>query len=429
MAALKKLQAALVEDEQKLFDALHEDLRKSPSESYMTELGIVREDLRHLIKHLPSWIKPQRRKTPLAQFPSKSYELASPYGLALILSPWNYPVQLSLAPLSGALAAGNCAILKPSAFSINTSHVLASIAAKCFAPEHVTVVEGGRMENQDLLAEKFDYIFFTGSAAVGKFVMESAARHLTPVSLELGGKSPCIVDRTAKLPLAAKRLAFGKILNAGQTCVAPDYLLVDKTVKAEFLKLLAAEMNAAFPEKNYENLPKIINEKHFKRVCSLIAKEKVYYGGEHDEATGKIFPTILDNCSLDDPIMQEEIFGPVLPVITYETLSEALGMIKAHPNPLALYLFSEDKDSQDRVLKGVSFGGGCVNDTIIHLATTHMGFGGVGESGMGSYHGKFSFDTFSHIKSIVDKSTLLDLPMRYHPYTKTYDKMIRFFVK
>jgi aldehyde dehydrogenase (NAD+) len=285
------------------------------------------------------------------------------------------------------------------------------------------------MENQDLLAEKFDYIFFTGSAAVGRFVMESAARSLTPVSLELGGKSPCIVDKTAKLALAAKRIAFGKLLNAGQTCVAPDYLLIDKNVKDDFLKLLKAEMDAAFPNGDYGNLPKIINEKHFNRVRNLIDSEKAVYGGGCDEQTGKIMPTILDNVSLGDPVMQEEIFGPVLPVITYETVPEAISLIKEHPTPLALYLFSEDKETQDRFLKSISFGGGCINDTIIHLATTNMGFGGVGESGMGSYHGKFSFDTFSHIKSIVDKSTRLDLPMRYHPYNAKNEKLIRFFIK
>ena len=347
------------------------------------------------------------------------------------MSPWNYPFMLCMEPLIGALAAGNCCVLKPSAYSPATSAVIRELVEACFPPEYVTAVEGGRQENQALLDQKFDYIFFTGGTAVGTEVMTKAARHLTPVTLELGGKSPCIVDKTAKLNLAAKRLAFGKLLNCGQTCVAPDYLLIQREVKEEFLAHLKKWMAAMYGQDPLDNdgYVRMVNEKHFRRVMGLIDPAKVVYGGRGDPETLRIQPTILDGVTPEDPVMQEEIFGPVLPVLTFDTVEEAERFVAQRPHPLALYLFSEDRAVQRHVLHHLSFGGGCVNDTIIHLATSRMGFGGVGQSGMGSYHGKRSFDTFSHRKSIVQKSTWMDLPFRYAPYTPLGSKLLRIFLK
>lgn len=429
LAALQRLQAAIRKNEAKLLDALRADLCKAPMEGYMTEVGIALDELRFAIRHLPKWAKVKSAPTPMAQFHAKSFVMPEPYGLALILAPWNYPLQLCITPLIGAIAAGNCAILKPSAYTPNTGHAVAEMIGEYFDPAYIAVVEGGRAQNRALLTEKFDYIFFTGSVEVGKLVMESAAKHLTPVSLELGGKSPCIVDASADLKLAAKRIAFGKLLNAGQTCVAPDYILVQESVREKFLKALKNAMIAGFPHGEYTDLPCIVNDKHFERLLGLMQSGVLYYGGESDPITRRIRPTILDRVSPDDPVMQEEIFGPILPVLTYETTGEAIAFVNARPKPLALYLFTTDGEVERRVLNETSFGGGCVNDTIIHLATSHMGFGGVGASGMGSYHGKLSFDTFTHYKSIVKKSNWIDLPMRYHPYTKKNDKIVRMFLK
>ncbi len=427
--ALDALYQALLRREDDLNAALRADLNKSPFETYMTETGMVLSELRHLKTHVARWAKPHRVPTPLAQFPSRSFELHEPYGCVLIMAPWNYPVQLALEPLAGAIAGGNTAIVKPSAYAPATSHLLAEILGELFDPGFVAVVEGGREENKALLDQKFDYIFFTGGVATGKVVMEAASRNLTPVTLELGGKSPCIIDQTADLKIAARRLAFGKFLNAGQTCVAPDYLLVHRSVKDQVVSLLEQEIAAFFgPDPlSCENLPKIINEKHFRRVCGLMEGETVLLGGQSRD--GRIAPTVLELKTPDCPIMQEEIFGPVLPVLTYENLQEVLDFVSARPKPLALYLFTRDKATEQTVLNRLSFGGGCVNDTIIHLATSHMGFGGVGNSGMGSYHGKYSFDTFTHTKSIVKKATWLDLPMRYHPYTKSNEKLMRIFLR
>lgn len=427
--ALESLYNGIKHHEKAICKALHEDLRKSTPEAYMTEIGIVLEDIRYILKHLSKWMKPEKVKTPLAQFPSRSFRLAEPYGTVLIIAPWNYPVQLSLAPLVGALCAGNCAVVKPSAYTPNTSSAIADLIADCFPPEYVAVVEGGREQNTALLEQAWDYIFFTGSVEVGKLVMRKAADHLTPVTLELGGKSPCIVDETADLKVAAKRLAFGKVLNSGQTCVAPDYLLVHEKVKEQFLPLVAKEMSSFFPNGDYSNYPKIVNQKHFERIQGLMQSGKIFYGGETDPAQRIIFPTILDNVQPDEPVMQEEIFGPLLPVLTYLKLEDAIRFIVERPKPLALYLFTTNKKAMRRVLAEASFGGGCINDTIIHLATSYMPFGGVGASGMGSYHGKYSFETFSHYRSIVKKANWLDMPMRYHPYTKRNEKLIRLFMK
>lgn len=430
-AALDKLRQSILAHEADINTALRADLNKSPSESYMCEVGMTLSELSYIKKHLNKWAKDRRVLTPLAQFHAKSYKVYQPYGVVLVMSPWNYPFMLTLDPLIGAIAAGNCCVVKPSAYSPATSAIIRTIVSECFPPEYITVVEGGRAENQALLDQKFDYIFFTGGVTVGKEVMTKAAKNLTPVTLELGGKSPCIVDHTAKLDLAAKRLVFGKLLNCGQTCVAPDYLLIERSVKDEFLGYVRKWIAAMYGENALQNdgYVKMINQKHFDRVCGLIDQSKVVIGGGSDGATLKIQPTVMDNVTEEDAVMQEEIFGPVLPVLTFDTIEEAEDFVRDRPHPLALYLFTENKAVKERFLRRVSYGGGCINDTIIHLATSRLGFGGVGNSGMGSYHGKKSFETFSHEKSIVDKSTWLDLPMRYAPYSKKSDKMIRMFLK
>ncbi|ABX43398.1 aldehyde dehydrogenase [Lachnoclostridium phytofermentans] len=429
--ALKKLQSEIKNREAEIMEALKKDLNKSSFESYMTEIGMVLDEIRHCIAHVKKWSKPKSVKTPLAQFPSKSFTISEPYGVVLIMSPWNYPFQLCIEPLIGAITAGNCAVLKPSAYAAETSKVINTLIRACFPKEYVTVIEGGRKENQGLLATRFDYIFFTGGVEVGKIVMEAAAQFLTPVSLELGGKSPCIIEKSADINLAAKRVAFGKYLNAGQTCVAPDYVFVQKEVEEEFFKKLGLWVHKFFgeePLKN-ENLPKIINEHHYHRLLSLLEGEDIVIGGKGQDNIRKIEPTVLKSVSTDSNIMQEEIFGPILPVLSYKTIEEVIEYVTAHEKPLACYLFTTNVQIEKKVLKHVSFGGGCVNDTIIHLATPYMGFGGVGASGMGSYHGFESFRTFSHTKSIVKKANWLDLPMRYHPYTEKNLKMIRKFLK
>ena len=430
-AALKRLREAIQRRERDICDALRSDLNKSPTESYMCEIGMTLSELRFVERHLDGWARDRLHLTPLAQFHAKSFTVSEPYGVVLVMSPWNYPFMLTIDPLIGAIAAGNCCVVKPSAYSPAVSAVIRDILSDCFPPEFVSVVEGGRTENQALLDQRFDYIFFTGGTAVGKEVMTRAAKHLTPVTLELGGKSPCIVDRTAKLDLAAKRLVFGKLLNCGQTCVAPDYLLIDQAVKEEFLEYVkkwAVAMYGSAPLDN-NGYVQMINRKHFHRVIGLIDPDKVVFGGNSDPDTLKIQPTVLDNVSPEDPVMQEEIFGPVLPVLTFRCVQEALHFVNSRPHPLALYLFSQDKKTQELFLRRASFGGGCINDTIIHLATSRMGFGGVGSSGMGSYHRRESFDTFSHRKSIVKKSTWMDLPVRYAPYTPVKNRLLRLFLR
>lgn len=427
--ALKRLKRALQQNEHKLCRALKADLNKDEMEAYMTEIGIVLEELSFHIKHIRRWARPKTVPTPLAQFHGKSFILPEPYGVVLIIAPWNYPVQLCLTPLIGAISAGNCAIIKPSAYAPAASRAIAELIESVFLPEYIAVVEGGRKENSDLLKQKFDYIFFTGSPGVGRVVMEAASKHLTPVTLELGGKSPVIVDKTVDLKLAARRIAFGKVINAGQTCVAPDYILIHRDIRDEFIEYFREALEAFFPEGDMRNMPVIVNEKHFKRVSDLINSGKVVIGGSVDESRRFIEPTVLVDVSPDSPVMNEEIFGPVLPVLTYQQLEEAIDFINSRPKPLALYIFTKDKHTANTVLTRTSSGGACWNDTIIHLATTRMGFGGVGESGMGSYHGKHSFDTFTHYKSVVKKSNFIDLPMRYHPYTKKKLGLIRKFMK
>ena len=430
-SALTRLKAAILAHENDINAALRADLNKSASETYMCETGMTLAELSYVLAHMNRWAKPCRVLTPLAQFHARSFTVKNPYGVTLIMSPWNYPFMLTMEPLIGALAAGNCCVVKPSAYAPVTSSVIRTIISECFPPEYVAVVEGGRRENQALLDLRFDYIFFTGGVTVGKEVMRKAAEHLTPVSLELGGKSPCIVDATAKLDLAAKRLAFGKLLNCGQTCVAPDYLLIDRKVKDEFLALLKKHITAMIGEDALQNedYVRMVNRRHYDRVLSLIDPAKVVFGGKGDPDSLHIQPTVMDNVTAEDAVMQEEIFGPILPVIAYDSIDEAIAFINEREHPLALYLFSEDKATQNRFLHAVPFGGGCINDTIIHLATSRMGFGGVGQSGMGSYHGKKSFDTFSHEKSIVSKSTWMDLPVRYMPYSTIKDKLLRIFLR
>ncbi len=429
--ALEKLRTAILAREQEICAALQKDLGKSAAESYMCEIGMTLSEIAFMLRHMGKWARPRRVLTPLAQFHARSFTIANPYGVVLIMSPWNYPFLLTLEPLVGALAAGNCAVVKPSAYAPATSAIIRDLLGGLFPPEYVAVVEGGRAENQRLLDQRFDYIFFTGSVAMGREVMRRASEHLTPVSLELGGKSPCVVDATAKVDLAARRIAFGKLLNCGQTCVAPDYVLVDRRVADAFIASLKAHLAAMAGEAALDNAQYVhmISRRHFDRVMGLIDPAKVVFGGKGDPETLRIQPTLLTGVTGEDPVMQEEIFGPVLPVIAYDTLEEAIAFINSREHPLALYLFSEDKPTQDRFLRAVPFGGGCINDTIIHLATSRMCFGGVGHSGMGSYHGKKSFDTFSHEKSIVHKSTWMDMPMRYMPYTKAKDKLVRFFLK
>jgi aldehyde dehydrogenase (NAD+) len=431
IAALKKLQNAIASREDDINDAIRKDLGKSSFESYMCETGLVLSEISYMISHVRAFAKEKTVHTPLAQFHSKSYRKPSPYGVVLIMSPWNYPFLLTIDPLVDAIAAGNTAVLKPSAYSPHTSSLMEEIIHACFPPEYVTVITGGRAENTCLLNEHFDYIFFTGSQAVGKDVMRHAAEHLTPVTLELGGKSPCVVEKSANLKLAAKRIVFGKYLNCGQTCVAPDYVYCDRSVKdallAEIKKQIPLQYGAdALANTDYG---KIINEKHFNRIRGLIDPGKVVYGGADNPATLQIEPTVMDNVTFSDAVMSEEIFGPVMPVLTFDTVDEAIEKINELPHPLALYIFTSDRKIARRFTSSCGFGGGCINDTIIHLATSEMGFGGFGESGMGAYHGKDGFATFSHSKSIVDKKTWIDLPMRYQPYKDFYNKLIHFFLK
>ncbi len=413
--ALQRLRMEMHKQEKELFAALKEDLGKSQAEAYMTELGLVYDEIAYACRHLKQWSRRKRRQTAMLLLPGKCYEYREPYGSVLILAPWNYPLLLCLVPLIGALAAGNCAVVKPSELAGATSAALENLIRQCFPQEYVAVVQGDREVSTRLLQEPFDFIFYTGGERVGKIVMEAAARHLTPVCLELGGKSPCIVDDTANIKLAARRIVYGKLVNAGQTCVAPDYLFVHARVKEQLIAYMIHDIRRFLGDQPLlsEKYPSIINAAHTRRLMGLLEGEKILYGGK--QKGNRIEPTLVEPSALDTPIMQEEIFGPLLPVFTYEDLDEVLEFISERPKPLALYFFSEDKQTQKRVLEEVSFGGGCINDTLLHVASHHLRFGGVGSSGMGSYHGKYSFDLFSHKKSILQQSTCVDLPLRYHP--------------
>ena len=426
---LKKFRKAIIENDELIPAALKADLNKQPFESYMCETGLLLEEINFHIKRLKKWSKTRRVKSGIGQLPGKSYVCPEPYGVVLIMAPWNYPVQLCLMPLVGAISAGNCAVVKPSAYAPESSRVISKLIESAFPTGFVTAVEGGRDANKALLDEPFDYIFFTGSVAVGKTVMEAAAKRLTPVTLELGGKSPIIVDETANLPLAARRIAFGKVLNAGQTCVAPDYLMIEKSVEAPFIEEYKKALADFFPDGDMSGMVRIINDKHFERVCNILDNSgSIAIGGARDAETRFIEPAVLTGVPIDSPAMQQEIFGPVLPVLPYEKLDDCIDFIRSRPKPLALYIFSENKMNQEKVLNSCSFGGGCINDTVIHLASSHMSFGGVGESGMGSYHGKKSFDTFTHYRSVL-KQGKLDVKLRYFPYKSGKEKITRMILK
>ena len=428
---LKRLKVALEVYDKKIAQAVMEDLGKSNFEVYMSEIGMILEEINWMLKHLGKLAGEKKVRTPLAQFHSKSFRSPKPYGQVLIISPWNYPLLLTLGPLVDAIAAGNTAIIKPSEYTPKTTAILKDIMADCYPEAYVSVVTGGREESKILLAQKFDKIFFTGSKEVGMEVMRCAAKTLTPVTLELGGKSPCIVDKTAKIKLAAKRIVFGKFLNCGQTCVAPDYILCDEKIEKKLVDAIISEIAKQYGRQPLKNIDygNIINEKHFSRLNRLIDSDKVVWGGKVDPYNFRIEPTVMTDITWDDSIMKEEIFGPILPILTYKKLDDAIEMVNSKDHPLALYLFTDKKKIKKKVLKKCQFGGGCINDTIIHLATSNMPFGGVGASGMGSYHGKAGFDEFTHYRSIVDKKTWLDIPLRYQPYTPKKLKWIKKFMK
>ena len=429
---LERLGDAVRRREADIARALAADLGKSDYESFMCETGLVLSEIGYMIRNTPRYARERTVHTPLTNFAARSFHKPSPYGNTLLMSPWNYPVLLTLDPLADAIAAGNTAVVKPSAYAPATGALLSELIGGCFPPKYVAVVTGGRQENAALLDEKFDFVFFTGSQAVGKEVLRHTAERLTPAVLELGGKSPCIVDETALIPLTARRIVFGKFLNCGQTCVAPDYILCHSGVKDKLLDALRMEILRQYGETPLENpdYGRIVNEKHFQRLLGLIEQDKTVAGGESSPETLQIAPTILDNVTFDDPVMQEEIFGPILPILTYDRFDELYGLLADKPKPLALYLFSRNRARIRQAMSRFQFGGGCVNDVVVHLATSEMGFGGVGESGMGAYHGRAGFEAFSHTKSILDKKTWIDLPMRYQPYhRKTYGALLHMFLK
>lgn len=424
---LKRLKSVVLENEEKILLALKKDLNKSNFEGFMTEVGMFYSELDFAIKHIRKWSKTKRVNSSMVNFPSISKIIPQPYGVTLIMSPWNYPFQLALIPLVWSVAAGNCVILKTSEYSLSTSSIVKEIIENTFSREYVAVVQGNQEESEKLLLERFDYIFFTGSTNVGKIVMKSASEYLTPTTLELGGKSPCIILKDADIDLTAKRLTWGKLINAGQTCVAPDYVLVHEDRKDELIEKIKYYIIKYFGDNpcNNEQFPKIINERHFNRIVSLIDTDKVVYGGACNNKTLKIEPTIVDNVNWDDNIMKEEIFGPIFPILTYKDLNEVIQEIIQRPNPLALYIFTKNKKLENKILEIIPAGGCCINDTITHIATNYLPFGGVGESGMGSYHGKAGFDTFTHYKSVLKKLNL-DIPIRYAPYN---DKLIKILKK
>lgn len=426
---LRQLQQAIRQYEQELFDAMYADFHKPELEAFATEVGFVLLELKETLKHIHQWAKPHRVKESLINFPSRSYIHSEPYGVSLIIGPWNYPFQLLINPLIGAMAAGNCAVLKPSELTPATSAVISQIIRETFDEAYVATVEGGIGTAENLLKQRFDYIFFTGSSKVGKIVMKAAAEHLTPVTLELGGKSPAIVAEDADLSLAARRITWGKFLNAGQTCVAPDYVLVQEQVKEDLIQLISqciTEFYGNDPELS-PDYACIVNDEHFERLSSYLQDGLIRAGGKTNKEKRYISPTILDQVTWQHPVMQEEIFGPILPVIPMQSVDHAIQTVKALEKPLALYFFSSNKVKQERVLKHTHFGGGCINDTVSHLINPHLPFGGVGGSGLGNYHGQTSFNVFSHQKSILKRGTWLDLPLRYPPYNKRLPLLRKLF--
>ena len=418
ISILKALKEELKANEQAVFNALKLDFKKSEFETYLSEYSMVMSQLNLVIKNLKKWAKPQRVSSSLLLFPASSFIHKEPYGGVLIISPWNYPFILALEPLILAIAAGNTVVLKPSELTENTSKLISKIVKNVFPEGLVTSIEGGVDVATALLNQRWDYIFFTGSVSVGKIIAQAAAKHLTPVTLELGGKSPCIIDDTVDLKLTAKRVVWGKFLNAGQTCIAPDYILVKKQIKADFTKALIEEIKQAYGNdiKASEDFPRIINRKNTQRLANMLNQETISFGGEIDETTCYIAPTLLDNPDLDSPVMQEEIFGPILPILTFETEQDIESVISQYEKPLAFYVFSNNKAFSKGLIERFSFGGGVINDTLMHFGNDKLPFGGVGFSGMGNYHGKFGFDTFSHHKAIVNRKNWIDPPVRYAPY-------------
>lgn len=428
-AMLKKLYHAVLSNEPLLYKALKLDLNKSESEAYVTEIQIILSEIKHAWQNLDRFNKPQKKKTPITHLPASSYVYREPYGSVLIMSPWNYPVQLALVPLAGAIAGGNCAVIKPSKSSKHVSAVIRKLLNETFKEDYIYCVNEA-FSYEEILRETYDLIFFTGSERVGQIVMAAASKHITPVILELGGKSPCIIDKSANLKLAAKRIAWGKFLNAGQTCVAPDYVLIDSTIKKQFLKELKQQMHAMYGNALHnENYPKIINKAHFERLTTLIANEEHLIGGRSNPSNCCIEPTIFTDAAWADAVMQEEIFGPVLPVISYESLGEVIRILKGKPKPLACYFFSRDKLRIKRLVHSLSFGGGCINDVVMHLGNPHLPFGGAGSSGMGQYHGAYSFAAFTRPKSIHVGKNYMDIPLRYPPYSAIKSKVIKLITK
>lgn len=424
---LKKLKVVIKNNEELLMEALKKDLNKSQFESYAAEVGYLYDSISYFIRNLKKWVKVKKVKTPIIHFGSKSYIYPEPYGTVLVIGPFNYPFQLLMEPLVGAIAAGNCVVLKPSEFTPNVSKVIGKLIKGNFNEKFIRVIEGGIDTTSALINAPFDYIFFTGSVKVGKIVMKAAARNLIPVTLELGGKSPCIVYEDANLDVAAERITWGKFMNVGQTCVAPDYVLVHKNIKEQFIKKIIERIKDFYGNDplNSKDYGRIVNESHMKRLIDLIDKDKVVLGGEYDINKRYIAPTILDNVTFQDKVMEEEIFGPILPIIEYEVIKEAIKLINKRDKPLALYLFTENKLIQKIVMENVSYGGGCINDTMTHIVTPYLPFGGVGPSGLGSYHGYKSFETFSHLKSILKKSTKININFIYPPYNKDKLKLLK----
>ncbi|WP_195971684.1 aldehyde dehydrogenase [Clostridium thermobutyricum] len=418
--ALKKLKKAIKENEEDFLIALNKDLGKSKFEGYATEIGIVYDEINIHLKNLRYWVRKKKVKSSIIYFPSKNYIYKEPYGVALIIGPFNYPFQLVIAPLIGAISAGNCAVIKPSESSLNTALLLEKVINKTFQGNYIKVVAPteGKEAVTELINTPYDYIFFTGSVGVGKIVMEAASKNLTPLTLELGGKSPCIVDKDSKIELAAKRIVWGKLLNAGQTCVAPDYLMVHKDVKDELLKKLVEEIEKQYGKdiKNNEEYPRIIRERDTEKLKEYFNDGKIYYGGEYDISDRFIHPTILTDVQANSPVMENEIFGPILPVIEFSNIDEAINFVNSRPKPLALYYFSESSSNIEKVLKDTTSGGVTINDTVIHVAQTSLPFGGVGNSGMGDYHGKASFETFSHSRSVVKRGTFIEFNIRFAPF-------------
>jgi len=415
---LTTMERLLKENEGELLQAIHRDFQKSEFDTYSTEIGLLYHEIKWVKRHLKQWMRKKRVPTDLLNLPGKSCIVPEPLGVCLVIGAWNYPYHLCLLPVISAMAAGNTVVLKPSELPINTSRAMARLVGSYFSEDYFCVVEGGPEATQQLLHQSFDKIFFTGSTRVGKMVYEAAAKNLTPVTLELGGKSPALVGRSARIGIAVRRLIWAKFLNAGQTCVAPDYLLIHEDVKEKFLEAAVNELKKIAYSVERDNYCQIINEGHFDRLVNLMDPKKIYYGGNHNREQRIIEPTLLLDVDWNDPVMQEEIFGPIWPIRIYNDFNAALSEIKAQPKPLAAYLFSEDAWEQKRFLQEVPFGGGCINEAVMHLSNSNLPFGGVGHSGMGNYHGKYGFDSFSHFKSVLQQQTLFEFPLRYSPFTK-----------